>query len=155
MPTKRWCYVLRKAGYLVHMVDEYKTTKICHSCGSTTTCGKLNTNTGKVNTGVLYCPKCDKCIDRDENGALNIRFLGLADLRGDDRPQAFRRGQPAVPAPPPQPEKRPLAENSASKDTIAQVTPAPKTRKKGKRGRPTDDLPGPKKGPGQSKPGPS
>ena len=61
-------YKARWEGIPVIFVHPSKTSSVCSICGSQITeCAERK----------VYCPKCDKLMDRDENAALNIVRAGL------------------------------------------------------------------------------
>ena len=95
--------VLRKRGYKVFLVDEHKTSCTCHNCHGRTEkflkCqSKKKKSKGKNITvhGLLRCQSLHECRtlwNRDVNGALNIRMLGLKAIHEEIRPGAFCRGK--------------------------------------------------------------
>jgi transposase len=100
--------VLRRRGFKVYLVDEYKTSKTCYACKCPTETfhtreshkpkDVINKETGEkkiiVVHGLLRCTSANECgrlWNRDVNGALNIRLLALAAFSGQVRPAAYRR----------------------------------------------------------------
>jgi hypothetical protein len=106
--------ILQQAGYVVYLINEYRTSKRCHTCG-TREVPQIGTcvNFRKVHNprlrwrgkgwgpyrykgrgqksfvkawGLTKCDLCGKLWNRDTNGAQNILLLGQALLRGEDRP---------------------------------------------------------------------
>ena len=61
--------IKNKYGSKVNMINCYRTSKNCHSCGNT-----------KENLGSSKIYKCDKCkieLDRDVNAAMNMYQGGI------------------------------------------------------------------------------
>ncbi len=93
--------VLRRAGYLVFLVDEFRTSCICYNCHHRL----QNTlyreshrpkSLGQIRLvhGHLSCNTVNGCgclWNRDVNGALNIRMLAHKAFNGEERPLAFQR----------------------------------------------------------------
>ena len=84
----------------VLIIDEYKTSKTCHSCGSVlrdlvdTRKNRIKgAHPGNVDRGFKHCEhrKCLSFLDRDVNGALNIRKATITRLRREERPSHLLR----------------------------------------------------------------
>jgi len=92
---------LRRAGYMVYLVDEHCSSCKCHNCHCKNEKflyreSKKPKTLGQIQLvhGLLSCQTVNGCgslWNRDVNGCLNIRMLALAALRGEERPEAFRR----------------------------------------------------------------
>ena len=81
----------------VMMVDEFRTSKLHHPCGGELDNAKCHHSDG-VNSKVYQVLLCrNRCrgvgMHRDKNAALNMLGLLQCQLRGEDRPECFRRGQ--------------------------------------------------------------
>ena len=97
---------LRKAGYLVVLVDEFRTSARCYNCeceeGKCVTFHKCknprprrrNQNTYKeviVRHGLVKCTKCNGFWNRDKNSSLNILRIMEYHRAGFRRPAYLRR----------------------------------------------------------------
>jgi len=101
--------VLRQAGFQVLLVDEFRTSCKCHNCHYDTEKflyrenHKPQTKYQKENKtyqeivqvhGLLRCSSANGCgslWNRDVNGCLNIRMLGVDALSGKERHKTFQR----------------------------------------------------------------
>jgi hypothetical protein len=91
---------LRRAGYDVYLVDEYKTSCTCHKCHARTKkfmrrASQRPKTLGRFTLvhGILRCTnqECRTTWNRDVNGCLNIRQLAVQAINGQSRPEAFKR----------------------------------------------------------------
>ena len=96
--------LLRRKGYSVYLVDEFRTSKQCFHCATEgATCATfrwaLDPNRKKLESerqlrkvhGLLMCNTCNRLWNRDVNGALNISRATRAALDGMERPQYLQR----------------------------------------------------------------
>ena len=96
--------LLRKAGYSVFLVDEFRTSCQCSHCQSETAkCEKfrvrLDPNTKKATEdrhlrlvhGLLLCKQCNRLWNRDVNSSINIARLTRQALEGRGRPAYLSR----------------------------------------------------------------
>lgn len=93
--------VLRRAGFQVYLVDEFRTSCKCHRCHENVEkClyreSKRPKTFGQMHLvhGLLSCQTANGCSclwNRDVNGCLNIRMLALTAFKKEERPLAFRR----------------------------------------------------------------
>ena len=95
--------VFRKAGYLVLLVKEFRTSKMCSKCqieGAVCTSFRRVKNprphmrqrfpTVKCH-GLLRCSACKRLWNRDSNAATNIWIIANAAINGNERPQYLCR----------------------------------------------------------------
>lgn len=92
--------LFRKYGYIVLLVDEFRTSCRCAKCdGECVTFRKCqNPRPWKkeeviTRHGLLKCTTCRRLWNRDENGSLNIYRIVRDTLDGKGRPEILRRGQ--------------------------------------------------------------
>lgn len=92
--------LFRRYGYIVLLVDEFRTSCRCAKCdGECVTFRKCqNPRPWKkeeviTRHGLLTCKKCGRIWNRDENGSLNIYRIVRDTLDGKGRPEILRRGQ--------------------------------------------------------------
>ena len=99
--------VLRRAGYQVLLVDEFRTSCKCHNCHCDTEKFLYRKNHKPVRNketyreivqvhGLLRCTSANGCGSlwtRDVNGCLNIQMLALNALSGLERPKEFKRSE--------------------------------------------------------------
>jgi hypothetical protein len=89
--------LLRKNGYEVYLVDEYRTSKKCSLCH-----GECEKFLERVNPkpyrkgnitvyGLLRCKSCEELWNRDENSSINILILALNAIAGFERPEYLLR----------------------------------------------------------------
>jgi transposase len=93
--------LLRKAGYQVYLVDEYRTSCRCHYCQSHEgVCEKFreckNTRPWKrdetiLRHGLLRCKTCERLWNRDVNGSLNIHKVVVDTIAMIGRPAYLSR----------------------------------------------------------------
>ena len=95
--------VFRKAGYLVYLVDEFKTSKMCSECqADVAICENFRTvRNPKPRTrlrfptvlchGLVKCTNCRRLWNRDPNAASNIWVAANAAVNGIARPQYLQR----------------------------------------------------------------
>jgi hypothetical protein len=96
--------LLRKAGYSVFLVDEFRTSCQCSHCQSEgAKCEKfrvrLDPNTKKATEdrhlrlvhGLLLCQQCNRLWNRDVNSSINIARLTRQALEGRGRPDYLSR----------------------------------------------------------------
>ena len=91
---------LRRAGYRVFLVDEFRTSARCSKCGGE--CEKFrrvrNPKPSKENFiichGLVKCKECHVLWNRDVNAASNIYKIAKNALNGLERPAYLSRGQP-------------------------------------------------------------
>ena len=81
-------YKAKWKGVPVIYVQPQKTSSVCAICGSQVTeCAERN----------VYCPNCEKIVDRDENAALNIVMAGLRfSLKGETREAVRGNGESLI-----------------------------------------------------------
>jgi transposase len=102
--------LLRRGGYMVYLVDEFRTSCQCSHCQHEgAKCVKfrvrLDPNTKKsmderrlgLVHGLLVCKTCNRLWNRDVNSAINIARLTREVLDGRERPQYLSRKRPAEP----------------------------------------------------------
>ena len=93
--------LLRKAGYNVYLVDEYRTSCRCHHCQSHEgVCEKFreckNPRPWKrdetiLRHGLLRCKTCERLWNRDVNGSLNIHKVVVDTISKIGRPAYLNR----------------------------------------------------------------
>lgn len=96
--------LLRKAGYSVFLVDEFRTSCQCSHCqAEEAKCEKfrvrLDPNTKKAPEdrhlrlvhGLLLCQQCNRLWNRDVNSSINIARLTRQALEGRERPDYLSR----------------------------------------------------------------
>ena len=91
---------LRRAGYKVFLVDEFRTSARCSKCGGE--CENFrrvpNPKPSKENLiichGLVRCQGCHVLWNRDVNAASNIYKIAENALNGLERPDYLSRGQP-------------------------------------------------------------
>ncbi len=93
--------LLRKAGYAVFLVDEFKTSCMCSACGDsdarTETFRKTKDprawkkNRARVVHGLVRCKTCARLWNRDVNAACNIHKIAKAALDSLPRPPYMQR----------------------------------------------------------------
>jgi len=92
--------LLRKAGYTVYMINEYRTSKLCHECNGETENflereSKKPKSKGKklLVWGLTRCKnlKCKLIHNRDVNACKNMQKIVRSILRGKGRPEIFTR----------------------------------------------------------------
>lgn len=99
--------LLRKAGYPVYLVDEFRTSCQCSHCQhEAAKCEKfrvrLDPNTKKPTEdrylrlvhGLLACKTCGRTWNRDVNSSINIARLTRRSLDGRERPEYLSRKSP-------------------------------------------------------------
>ena len=81
-------YKAKWRGVPVIYVQPHKTSSVCSICGfPITECAERK----------VYCPKCDKVMDRDENAALNIVMAGLRfSLKGGTKEAVKGNGESLI-----------------------------------------------------------
>ena len=90
---------LRRAGYRVLLVDEFRTSIQCSSCQKPdATCTKFLRRSDDENAwldhGLLRCQSCKRRWKRDANGAANMARLTVAALAHQARPAYLSRQRP-------------------------------------------------------------
>ena len=99
--------LFRNRGYKVFLVDEFRTSKICHNCHHENKKFMWRKNHKPVRNiqtyrdiievnGLLRCNSVNGCgvtWNRDVNACLNIRMIAENSLFGRERPCAFQRTQ--------------------------------------------------------------
>ena len=88
---------LLEKHFMVYLVDESYTSKVCHECKHETEYFKkvVNQPTFKLNKtfvhGLLVCKNknCSKLWNRDTNGAKNIRLILKTHINGLKRPAGY------------------------------------------------------------------
>jgi len=98
--------VFRERGYQIYLVDEYKTSKVCHDCGGETEKFQKRKNPkpwkeeSRMVHGLLRCKTfpSSKLWNRDTNGALNILRLMKCRMAGEERPLEYRHIQSGLTA---------------------------------------------------------
>lgn len=95
--------LFRKFGYIVLLVDEFRTSCRCAKCdGECVTFRKCqNPRPWKkeeviTRHGLLKCKSCGRLWNRDENGSLNLYRIVKDTLDGKGRPEILRRAQEPV-----------------------------------------------------------
>lgn len=97
--------ILRRAGYQVLLVDEFRTSCKCHNCYGDAETFLYRENHKPVKNpetyqeivkvnGLLRCKSVNECgslWNRDVNGCLNIRMLACEILEGREIPEEFQR----------------------------------------------------------------
>ena len=93
--------LLRQAGYVVLLKDEFRTSKLCHSCHGVNEDSFISRedprpwkNGESQNVwGLLRCKNvsCSKIHNRDFNSASNIYYLADLIIHGFDIPKRFQR----------------------------------------------------------------
>lgn len=93
--------LLRKAGYSVFLVDEYKTSKQCCNCRKTgSVCENFLTvksprpwkkNVDVLCHGLVKCKTCKTMFNRDTNSTVNIREITMNVLNRLERPEYLSR----------------------------------------------------------------
>ncbi len=92
--------LLRKAGYKVFLVDEFRTSCMCSACGDsdarTETFRSVKDprpwkNQSRVVHGLVRCKTCTRLWNRDVNAACNIHKIAKAALDGLIRPPYMQR----------------------------------------------------------------
>ena len=94
--------VLRKGGYKVYLVDEFRTSCVCHNCHCRLenfmvrkSCKPRTKGQNILVHGLLGCRSVNGCgclWNRDVNGCLNIRMLAKHLICKTESPNAFKRG---------------------------------------------------------------
>jgi len=92
--------LLRKRGYTVYMINEFNTSKLCHSCNEETENFKVR-KSKKPKTlgqkqlvwGLKRCRnlKCNLIHNRDVNACKNMQKIVRSIMRGHGRPKKFER----------------------------------------------------------------
>jgi transposase len=91
--------LLRKAGYQVFLVDEFRTSCRCSSCEGVCSTFRECENPRPHREGIikrhglLKCETCNKLWNRDTNGASNIWKIAYNAIQGLERPEYLRRGR--------------------------------------------------------------
>ena len=89
--------LLRKKGYEVYLVNEFRTSCRCNHCeGECKTFRKCsNPRPWKKNIitrhGLLECKTCNRLWNRDMNGSLNILKICKEAIAGNERPAYLKR----------------------------------------------------------------
>lgn len=107
--------ILRRAGFTVYLLDEFRTSKLCHKCHAADGSGHENESNvfrradprpwkqGKSQYiwGLLRCKneRCRCVHNRDFNSASNILRIARTIIDTGERPQVFRRTKPCNPVP--------------------------------------------------------
>lgn len=84
--------LLRKNGYEVYLVDEYRTSSRCSSCGGENEKFMERVNPrpyrkGNITVhGLLRCKSCKELWNRDENSSINIFMIAANAILGIGRP---------------------------------------------------------------------
>jgi len=91
--------ILRRAGYRVLLVDEFRTSIQCSSCQKPdATCIKFLRRCADekawLDHGLLRCQSCKRRWKRDANGAANMERLTRAALAREPRPAYLSRQRP-------------------------------------------------------------
>ena len=91
--------LLRKAGYDVYLIDEFRTSKMCHVCHSPNECNFVTRNDSRPWKrgekqrvwGLLRCTNgsCRRVHNRDFNSASNILFIAKKVIGREERPKVF------------------------------------------------------------------
>jgi transposase len=94
--------LFRKAGYLVYLVDEFRTSCRCSAChGECKTFRECENprpfRSGSIlRHGLVKCKTCSKLWNRDTNAASNIWKVAMAAISGQDRPEYLQRAQGSI-----------------------------------------------------------
>ena len=107
--------ILRRAGFTVYLLDEFRTSKLCHKCHAADGSGHENESNvfrradprpwkqGKSQYiwGLLRCKneRCRCVHNRDFNSASNILRIARTIIDTGERPHVFRRTKPCNPVP--------------------------------------------------------
>lgn len=92
--------LLRKRGYEVYLVYEFKTSCRCSSCGGETKTFRKCRNPRPwkrdeiiTRWGLVICQDCSKCWNRDYNASRNIHKICQSAICGSDRPDYLKRSR--------------------------------------------------------------
>jgi hypothetical protein len=93
--------LLRRFGFDVYLIDEFRTSLQCWNCkkeeGKMENCyyrtftKKDGSTESKKIHGLLKCKTCDRTCNRDANSSRNIRDIGQSILDGTERPKYLQR----------------------------------------------------------------
>jgi hypothetical protein len=127
--------LFRKHGYLVYLVDEFRTSCKCSNCEDENgDCIKFrkgrnpkpNKNDLILKHGVLICKKCNALWNRDENSSRNIYKIAFNAINKKDRPTYLCRSKKEE-------DDKELTKktiNKKPKKTTSKITTKSKTTKK-------------------------
>ena len=89
--------LLRKRGYEVYLVDEFRTSCRCSSCGGETKTFRKCRNPRPwkrddtiTRRGLVMCTHCTNIWNRDYNASFNIHKICQSALKGLDRPDYLK-----------------------------------------------------------------
>ena len=99
--------LLRKRGYEVYLVDEFRTSCRCSSCGGETKTFRKCRNPRDIppcgsewkrdemitRWGLVKCETCSKLWNRDYNASRNIHNICQSAICGEDRPDHLKRSR--------------------------------------------------------------
>ena len=83
--------IFRKRGYIVYLIDEHKTSKLCSHCLKPTENLKVQ-NDSKILWKLVRCNSCEAIHNRDHNAVKNMMFITREIvIKGKEHLNVFKR----------------------------------------------------------------